>query len=1142
MVSSVPVDAPAAALLPRYEVVRELGRGGMGVVYEARDTFLDRHVAVKVVIGDPVQDKATQRRRRFHREARIVASLAHPNIIPIFDMSAPDAEIPFLVTELVDGLTLEAVLRARGRLPPEILAAALTGICAALGYAHAHGVVHRDLKPANVMVGRDGRPRLLDFGISKIYAALGTIEAPLTTDGQIAGTLQYMSPEQAMGRPVDQRSDLFSLGVLTYRLATGRLPFRGRGVGELVRELVTCSFEPPHGVPQALADVIGLGRRSDPEARPRAASEVAERLAPLLRAAPRAALRRFCFEAWGPEGGPAADLEETASDTLERTAATGPLASAGPVGREDDLAWILRAAAEVQGDRSGRVLVLAGDDGMGRSTLLRTLRSGLGAFRVGLGHHPTHATAPLSGLAAALDDLLGTTAFERADVARAIAQQLASEEDSLVGRLTDLLRPRAGTAEPPDVMLEELPRVMSRFLLRLADAGPVLIALDDVHRADDATLATLEHLSHALVVRPTPLLIVAASDPAAVARLPLAESVTGHRWLAPLGDDAARRLIRAVGGLEGAAAARVVALAAGNPFHLLQIARWLVESGHVASSDGRQDEQIALVPPTLSRLVGARFDEISRGCRSGEHVAPLLARCAVLGDSFQAAELEALLELERAPNGSSGAREALPAALDTVLDALVTARVLTEEASGDVIRFASGVFRVVALERAGSARRRRAIHRAVAAMLEARGAPPARLAEHYLAANVPERAAHHLLAAGHAALEAWALEEAYGAYEAALRTQPRHGEAALGLAAAAGALGRTDEARRALDVARSRADGQPAATFQARCHFRAAELERAAGDYARALTSARAGAAAAPDSALRQECWLLEAWCLERLGRRDEAQTVLATLEEGLRADVDGPRLGRCLALRATLALRQGGLEEAARLLTAAAPLLDDPREVVRGLHNRALVLSLAGDQVGALALSEQALAQATALGLAFEVQSCERLCGDVLVRQGDHQAALPRYDRAGRIAEAAGHRDALGHCHLNRAWALLYLGQLDAAAVAACSALEIGLAMAIAPLECDGHAILGEVWRRRGEPASAAQHLEQAVAVADRAGLRFESVGEALASLGRLRLSEGDRIAATRTLGRAAEILRESGRSEAASELERLVSELADR
>ena len=208
------------AVAGRYAVERELGRGGMGVVFLARDLALDRLVAIKLL--PPALAASADRRARFLREARTAARLSHPNIVPIHSVEESDGLV-FFVMGYVAGETLGERIRRHGRLPAAEVTQVVREVAWALAYAHRQGVVHRDVKPENILLEREGgRAMVTDFGIAQVSG-----DAADTPAGQVVGTARAVSPEQAAGEPVDGRSDLYSLGVAAYLAATGQWPFDG---------------------------------------------------------------------------------------------------------------------------------------------------------------------------------------------------------------------------------------------------------------------------------------------------------------------------------------------------------------------------------------------------------------------------------------------------------------------------------------------------------------------------------------------------------------------------------------------------------------------------------------------------------------------------------------------------------------------------------------------------------------------------------------------------------------------------------------------------------------------------------------------------------------------------------------------------
>jgi eukaryotic-like serine/threonine-protein kinase len=255
--------------LGSYEVIALLGSGGMGQVYRAHDSRLQRDIALKVLRSDD-----PEHRRRFEREALSVASLNHPNIVTIHSVEEAEG-IPFLTMELVEGTPLTSVIPAGGLPLAEILPLA-TSICGALAAAHSRGIVHRDLKPANVMVGRDGRVKMLDFGLAKAleprHTRYGSAEE--TREGLLVGTLAYMSPEQLMAQTVDARSDVFSFGVLLYEMATGKRPFEGPNPAVVLVSIINNPLPEIAGDYAELDRIIARATSRKPGARYQRAADV----------------------------------------------------------------------------------------------------------------------------------------------------------------------------------------------------------------------------------------------------------------------------------------------------------------------------------------------------------------------------------------------------------------------------------------------------------------------------------------------------------------------------------------------------------------------------------------------------------------------------------------------------------------------------------------------------------------------------------------------------------------------------------------------------------------------------------------------------------------------------------------------------
>lgn len=264
-----------AALAGRYSLERELGRGGMGIVYLARDVRLDRPVALKLL--PPERAAVPQLRESFLREARMAARLAHPNIVPIHAVEEIGSFV-FYAMHYVAGETLGERLRRVHRLAPHDAARLLRDTAYALAYAHAQGVIHRDIKPDNILLEDDGhRAVVTDFGIARL------IDSPDATGGRIVGTPEYVAPEQASGEAVDGRSDLYALGAMGFHCIAGRPPFEG-SVPELLAQHLTRPAPALRTVapetPLALAETIDRALRKDPAERFESAEGMAEAMAP----------------------------------------------------------------------------------------------------------------------------------------------------------------------------------------------------------------------------------------------------------------------------------------------------------------------------------------------------------------------------------------------------------------------------------------------------------------------------------------------------------------------------------------------------------------------------------------------------------------------------------------------------------------------------------------------------------------------------------------------------------------------------------------------------------------------------------------------------------------------------------------------
>src|SRR5687767_11543460 len=339
----------------RYRLERRLGVGGMATVQLAMDTRLERRVAVKLLAEHLAADSNFV--SRFRREALAAARLVHPNIVQVFDFGAEESTgRQYIVMEFVDGPSCAEILRELGRLEPDDAVSILTQACRGLDYAHRNGVIHRDVKPGNLLRGRDGgQVKLADFGIAKAAE-----HSDMTKVGSVLGTAAYLSPEQARGEPAGPSSDLYALGVVSYQLLAGRLPFEAASLTDLARQQDTTAPPPLHEVdpeiPRPLSLVVARALERNAEDRFEDAAAMERALADSIRGiAPEPT------EATRP-------LDETeATRMLDGTAVTTPLARTQPAPRRRRMEPIVEqprppqrrraapaAAPPAQRDRKGR--------------------------------------------------------------------------------------------------------------------------------------------------------------------------------------------------------------------------------------------------------------------------------------------------------------------------------------------------------------------------------------------------------------------------------------------------------------------------------------------------------------------------------------------------------------------------------------------------------------------------------------------------------------------------------------------------------------------------------------------------------------------------------------------------------------------
>jgi predicted ATPase len=622
-----PPPAPQRGLPPApagYELLGLLGGGGMGVVYKARQLRLNRLVALKLLRPDrPLDPDALA---RFHREALAASALNHPYICTVHDLGEHDGR-PFIVMELVEGTTLQALTGKPLNL--DVMRRLIGQVAGALAMAHAAGVVHRDVKPENVIVRPDGYVKVLDFGLARLLpggAAAVAFAGKETDPGTQMGTILYMSPEQARAEPVGSASDIFSLGIVLYELATGRHPFEadsGFGIQQaiLVREPVSPGrLNPELGA--ALSELIEQMLAKDPRLRPTAA-EV------------EAALRA------GSAGG-----------AIAPKAAAAPAPAVGPtVGRTREFQALRDAFASASGGR-GMLLCVTGEAGLGKTTVverfLHDLMAGGEAPAVGRGHC-SERLAGAEGYLPLLEALESLVHGDgRGSAARALKGAAptwyvrvtppAPEDDSWV-RLA---------ADARSSSQERINRELSGFLAELSALWPVVLFLDDVHWADASTVDLLAYLGGrcadlrlllVLTYRPTEMLL--GQHPfLQVQRELQARGLCREVPLGFLGRQDIERYLALTfprHHLPADLAALIHGKTEGNPLFMVALLRDLQQRGVIAEEQGRWvlaqavPDLEADLPESVRALLRRKTDQLDEADRR------LLVAASVQGHEFDAA-------------------------------------------------------------------------------------------------------------------------------------------------------------------------------------------------------------------------------------------------------------------------------------------------------------------------------------------------------------------------------------------------------------------------------------------------------------------------------------------------------------------------
>jgi len=751
-----------AVLNNRYRLDAELGRGGMGVVYRGHDLLLGRDAAVKLLNRAGLTPEG---RSRLLREAQAVAKLNHPNIVTLYDAGEAD-DVPYIVMELLSGHSLYERKPAN---MDELLQVARQ-VCAALEHAHEHGIIHRDLKPENVILisqrsgsangqaGGDLRVKLTDFGLAR------SITSRQTTEGGMVGTVFYLPPEQAMGAELDGRADLYSLGVMLYELAAGRLPFAGDDPLTVIAQHLHAPAVPPSTynpeIPGALESLIIKLISKQPEDRPASAAAVGHILERIARKSTDLML---------------AALESTEPSPLDR------LVRGRLVGRDGELAearaiW-QRATTEPNAD-TPHVLMIAGESGVGKTPFVRALHA---LAEVSRGRWLQGECYAEGGAPYAAFDQAFAAAFTypalRAAVPRWITAELVRLAPSLRSQVPDL--PVDPSKADPIRLVESVVAACEAIIEtgrgRNPPPSPLMLVIEDVQWADPAALALLRSLARRARSGKLKLLIVLTFREFALGEAPstrdLVLDLTRERLAArirlePFDRDRTAELLHVMFQQEipPSFITSIYRETEGNLFYIEEVCKTLIEEGTLRRADSGwefpSDLCCEALPQSVRLMVEARISKLAPATQD------VLRFGAVIGREFAFDTLQRAAELPE----------------NTLVDALEDAhraQLITEVEEGpgrtggqEVFRFSHNLVAATLRDSISGIRRRR-MHRQVGQAIEALCPDDhASLAYHYTQAGDDGRARTHLRQAGDAARRAYANDAAVEAYSRALTLTP----------------------------------------------------------------------------------------------------------------------------------------------------------------------------------------------------------------------------------------------------------------------------------------------------------------------------------------------------------------------------------
>ena len=1041
----------AILLQERYVFQKQIGSGGMGEVWLATDTLLDRPVAIKHTrsVHDPGQKEI------FLSEARMLARLNHPNITAIYDAIFDEQEHRFhLVMEYVDGEPLSNLIYNRSSpLPLDIMLEVSMGILRALQYAHGRGVVHLDIKPANVIIAED--VKLTDFGLASLTSLLAE-----GREGLI-GTVDYMSPEQIGGRAIDGRADLYALGVMLYQMVSGgRLPF---DYEEPFDTLQAHQYETPIPV-RKFAPQIPLMLEHT-----------------IMRLLAKAAEDRYpTAEAVLNVLGSIYARQKFSQPHLQLLDAT-----AKPfVGRQSELQQIEQIWSRVRTSGHPRLLVVQGEIGIGKSRLVAQF---LGSQVVDPGYvmlvgRCPEFGAPYSPFAEVLE-MIFSRELVKVQLVGDQAGHLLSQMPGLA-RILDISHPAASETGPDDPRRAQW-QFFEAVLTILTQLGPTVLFLEDAGGLDEASAALIRFL---IRHRYLPLLLVAACrDDEGL--LPWLNSFTPAEkevmTLRPMSGNSIRDyLVNLMGGPVSAVVVNTVSKRShGNPFFMEEITRHLRESSDFYQDESgtwqyRRRQKSEPLPTTLIEVFARRMEKLTESKqieKLGQESRQALTLAAVIGYEFDFETWLALL----------GGDAQITVALDA-LDEALGRRLLRDIGNDQYIFYPADIADMLVSGLTDP--RRRYLHRKTAEILFEQPANPAVIAHHYQQAGLSLEAAHYLEAAGAKAMATNAINEAIDYYKRALKLEQSQSRfEALGhLYRQKGvSAGSIRAFRQALELARQADNVMDQARILNSLSLVYWIYDRYRQAYRAAASVLKLPGVSESERAIAQSHLGMISWLVGRLSRAEEwcQKSVEILLAHGDEASLAGAfnRLG-------LVYFSQGQLTKARAAFNRSLKI----RRNLNDYWGQAYCLNNLGKVATEQGRFEQAMALLISAQQLFEkIDSPDGLMvvytnqGRNLLRQKRAGQAWPRLTRALQLAMEIGKWSAYGlsDIYLLIAQASLELGKIRRARTAVDEALKLVEAAGNREYIALGQATLAQIYEVQGEARLAETMYTQALAL-------FEQVG----------------------------------------------------